>query len=154
MIRGAFLMAVFVTARAQTLEVMPAAVDRGAANIFRILLKPRAEQPIAALQWDLVYQEGLRIEPSGVVSGSAAETAEKLLTCAARPAQGVSRRLTCILAGGVQPLTAGAIAIVRFEAPASTPAGKMNVELERVTGVSPSLDRVAVEGTRTTIVIR
>ena len=154
LIRCALVMVVCLTASAQTLEVTPAAVDRGSANILRIVLKPSVEKPIAALQWYLVYREGLRIEPSGVVAGSASEAAGNSVTCAPKPSDGANHRLVCIIAGGVQALPAGAIAIVRFEAAKDTPAGKMNVDLEKVIGVSPSLESVPMEGTKVSITIR
>lgn len=154
LIRCALVMAACLTASAQRLEVTPAAVDRGSANIFRIVLKPSAEKPIAALQWDLVYRDGLRIEPSGVVAGSASEAAGKSVTCATKPSDGANHRLVCIIAGGVQALSAGVIAIVRFEAAKDTPAGKMNVALEKVMGVSPSVESIPMEGTRISITIR
>ena len=62
--------------------------------------------------------------------------------------------MTCILAGGVQVLSAGIVAVVRFEAAPDSPKSAGHVRLERVAGVSPSLQRVAVESTGTSIVIR
>ncbi|MCU1336769.1 MAG: hypothetical protein JWO19_2350 [Bryobacterales bacterium] len=151
---SALLLSLSMTTFAQTLEITPVTVDRGSANILRIILKPRSEKPIAALQWDLVYQDGLRIEPSGVVSGAASETAEKSVSCARKPSEGGANRLTCILAGGVKALSAGVIAIVRFEAAHDTPKGERSVDLEKVVGVSPALESIPMESTRTSITIR
>ena len=151
----ALLLFFCVTALAQTLEIAPATVDRGSSNIFRIILKPSAEKPIAALQWDLVFREGLRIEPSGVVPGAASETAAKSVRCAIKPSDGVPNyRLVCILAGGVQALAAGVIAIVRFEAAKDTPKGERIVDLEKVVGVSPALEPIPIGSTKTSITIR
>ena len=150
-----FVLAFGMTAYGQAVEIAPpAAVARGSADIFRIVFKPGEGKPVAAVQWDLVYPEGLRIEPAGVVSGVAAESAGKSVTCAARPAEGRKRRLSCILVGGVQTLAAGAIAIVRFEAGANLAAGKVSVALEKVTGVSPSVQSAAMKGSVAEISVR
>jgi len=142
------------TAFAQTLAIAPVTVDRGSANIFRIMLKPQAEKPITALQWDLVYREGLRIEPSGVVPGAASEAAGKSVTCARKPSDGSKERLACILIGGVEALSAGVIAIVRIEAAKATPIGERTVDLEKIIGVSAKLEPVPMENTKASITIR
>jgi hypothetical protein len=143
-----------LTAYSQTLEITPAAVDRGSANIMRIVLKPSAETPIVDLQWDLVYPENLRIEPSGVVPGAATEATGKTVTCAVMQPAGAKLRLKCILAGGVQPLSAGVIAIIRFEAGIHTPAAKLDVGLEKVIGVSPSVRSVPMKPVTASIIVR
>lgn len=153
-ISAALLLPLCSTAFAQTLEITPATVDRGSSNIFRIVLKPRAEKPIAALQWELVYREGIRIEPAGVVPGTASETAGKSVTCARKPPDGANSILACILTGGVQTLSAGAIAIVRFEAAEDTPKGERTIALEKIVGVSPTIKSTPVESTRSSISIR
>jgi hypothetical protein len=152
--RFPLLLSFCVTACAQILEMTPAAVDQGSANIFRIILKPGAEKPLAALQWDLVYRNGLRIEATGVVTGAASEQAGKSVTCAARPPEGANYRLVCILAGGVKEIPAGPIAIVRFEAGSDAPKGEMLVSLEKGSGVTPGLESVPVGSTKTSIHIR
>jgi len=150
----ALLSALSMTAFSQTVELTPATADRGSVNIFRIVLKSRAEKPLAALQWDLVYREGLRIEPAGVVPGAAAETAGKSVTCARRSSEGANHRLGCILAGGVQALGAGVIAIVRFEAAKDTATGEKIVDLEKVVGVSPALEPITLKNTKAPITVR
>ena len=152
--RFVLLLGLGVAATAQTLEVTPATMDRGSANILRITFKPRAEKAITALQWDLVFRQGLRIVPDGVVCGSAAESAGKSLACGRKPSDGGNQRLTCILAGGVQPLREGVIAIIRLEAAGDARKGKTAVDLEKVQGVSPALDSVPMEGTTAPVTIR
>jgi hypothetical protein len=150
----ALLLSLCTTAFAQTLEISPVTVERGSANIFRIVLKPHPEKPIAALQLDLVYGEGLRIEPSGVIPGAASETVGKSATCARKASDGVNNRLACILAGGVQALSAGVIAIVRFEAAKDTPKGERTVDLEKIVGVSTKLEPIPLANTKALITIR
>ena len=147
------LLSVCATAFAQTLEIPAVTVERGSANILRIVLRSRAEKPIAALQWNLVYRDGLRIEPSGVVPGSVSEATGKSVTCARRQSDGANR-ITCILAGGVQVLGAGVIAIVRFEAPKDNSTGDGIIGLEKVVGVSPTLEPVPIQDVKASIAIR
>jgi hypothetical protein len=149
-----FLIPLCAAASAQALEGTAAVVDRGSANIFRIILTPRFHQQIAALQWELLYRNDLRIDPAGVISGTAAEQAGKSVSCAVRPSQGATRRLACILAGGIQSLPAGAIAIVRVEAASNAPTGKAGIQLEKVVGVSPSLEPIQMSGTTILVTIR
>jgi len=151
---AALLLSLCMTASGQTVEISPVTVDRGSTNIFRITLKPLAEKPLTALQWDLVYREGFRIEPSGVVSGEATEMAGKSVTCVRKAQDGANYRLACILAGGVQALSAGVIAIVRFEVAQDAPKGEGLVDLENVVGVSPALEPTPIKSTRTSITIR
>ncbi len=153
-IPAVLLASLSVPAFAQELEITPATADRGSANIFRIILRPRAGKPIAALQWDLVYREGLRIEPGGVVPGAASEAVGKSVSCANPQSDGANYRLSCMLAGGNQPLGAGAIAIVRFEAAKDTSPGEKVVNLEKIVGVSPALEPIPIENAKTQITIR
>ena len=151
---AAFLLGLCVEARAQTIEITPTTVQRGSANVFRIILKTHPEKPIVALQWNLVYPEGLRIELSGIVSGSASEAAGKSTACVLKPSKGTNHLLSCIVAGGVKPFPAGAIALVRFEAAKNAPKGEMTVILEKIVGVSPSLESVPIPVTKAAIAIR
>jgi hypothetical protein len=150
----ALLLSLCTTAFAQTLEIAPVTVDQGSANILRIVLKPRPDKPIAALQWELVYREGLRIEPASVVTGMASEAAGKSVVCALKPADGSGQRLACIVSGGARTLGAGAIAIVRFEAAKDTSPGEKTVGLEKIAGVSAALEPVPIENSKTTITVR
>src|SRR5262245_14112170 len=119
----------------QTLEANPVSVARGSANIFRLALKPDAAKPLVALQWEFAYPAGLlRIEPSGVVPGPAAETAGKSITCGQKASNGKTLRLACILAGGTQMISAGVLAIVRADAASDAPKGLTTIGLERLMG--------------------
>ena len=74
--------------------------------------------------------------------------------CAPKPSEGANHRLTCILAGGVQALSAGVIVIVRFETNADMTESEMSVQLEKVVGVTPSLKSVPMKNTRVPITAR
>jgi hypothetical protein len=139
----------------QTLEVKPVSVSPGSANIFRVVLKPDPAKPVAGLQWDVVYQPVLlRIEPAGILPGSAAEAAGKSITCARRPSDAKTAHLTCILAGGVQPVVAGVLAIVRLDAEPQAPKGVTTVGLEKIIGVSSSLKSITIASATVKVTIR
>jgi hypothetical protein len=130
-------------------------VARGSANIFRLALKPDPAKPLVALQWEFVYPAGaVRIEPSGIRPGSAAEAAGKSITCAERPPDGKALRLACILAGGIQPVSAGVLAIIRVDAAPEAPKGAMTLGLERVAGVSPAIESIPIARASVRITIR
>jgi len=151
---GALLLSLCLTAFGQTLEIPPVTVDRGSPNILRITLRPLAEKPLAALQWDLVYRDRFRIAPAGIVPGEASEKAGKTVTCVPKAPDGANSRLACILAGGVQALSAGVIAIVRFETAQNAPKGEAIVDLENIVGVSPALEPIPMKSTWTSITVR
>jgi hypothetical protein len=153
-IRAALLLIACTSSDAQTLEFRPVTVARGSVEIFRMILKPSADKPIAALQWEWVYREGLRLDPSWVAAGSAAEKVGKSVTCATRPAEGATRRMACILAGGVQPFPEGVLAIIRLEAARDTPAGTTTIQLEKVIAVSSSLESIAIPPVSIPVTIR
>jgi len=145
---------VAIAAGGQTLEIAPVTVERSSANIFRIILNPRADQPIAALQWELLVPVGLEIKPEGVVTGAAADSAEKSLRCTNQNEPKEGRICACILAGGTQQIPAGAIAIVKLAATADAQPGTTAVRLQRVQGVSAGLKRVVIADTKVEITIR
>jgi hypothetical protein len=139
---------------AQTIEIAPVAASRGFANIFRMVLKPKADQPLTALQWEFIYPNSLRIEPAGVVTSGAVEASGKLVTCAVRPPRESNQVLTCILAGGVKPLAEGTIVIVRFVASSEAARGVMNLRLEKVAAAFQSSERVSLENVKVPITVR
>jgi hypothetical protein len=150
----ALLLTVF-TIPGQTLEVNPVSVSPGSANIFRVLLKTNPAKPLAGLQWDLVYPAArLRIELAGILPGSAAEAAGKSITCARRPSDANTAHVTCILAGGVRPVSAGVLAIVRLDAEPRAPKGVITVGLEQVVGVSASIESIPIASVTVKVKIR
>jgi hypothetical protein len=152
---GSVLFLSAIAALGQSLEAESVTVARGSANIFRLALKPEPAKPLVALQWEFVYPAGLlRIEPSGILPGPAAETAGKSITCAQKPSDGKTLRLACILAGGIQTVSAGALAIVRVDAAPGAPRARMTLALERVMGVSSSIESIPIASASVRITIR
>jgi hypothetical protein len=146
-IRFTFAWLVVTTAWAQAVTVAPVVVDRGSANIFRLLLKPQRENPVVALQWELAAPRGIQIDPAGAVPGTVSESAGKSISCSNRtdPKDG-TRICVCILVGGIQPIQEGVIAIVKFNAASDIPAGQAVVQLQKIEGVTADLKRVQIPG--------
>jgi len=138
----------------QTIEVEPVTVTRGSANIFRMSLKPRPDRPVAALQWEFLYPNSLRIEPPGVVTSGAVEAAGKTVLCVLRPPRESNQVLACVLAGGVDPLAGGTMVIVRFVATPEAARGVANIRIEKIVGASPTLERTVIENVRFPVTIR
>jgi hypothetical protein len=153
-IRSLLLLVLSIHARAQTLEITPVSVDRGSANIIRIALKPKADKPMVALQFDLAFPPALKIQGTDVVSGDAADSAGKSITCAVHPSPANGSVCTCILAGGQGALQAGTVAIVKFEAAADAAPGAVKLQLQNATGVSPDVKRVPIGNAEATITVR
>lgn len=139
---------------AQTIEVEPVTATQGSANILRMSLKPQADRSVAALQWEFLYPNSLRIEPPGVVTSGAAEAAGKTVLCVLRPRRESNHVLACVLAGGVAPLPAGTIVIVRFVATPEAARGVANVRIEKIVGASPSVERIVLENVKVAVTIR
>ena len=152
--RLAIFLLLSASAWGQTLEIAPAAVDRGSSNIFRILFKSAAGHPVSALQWELAFPDSLRIEARGVVTTDDSDASGKSVACAARPDRDAQHILACIIAGGRSTLPAGAIVIVRFSAPSDAPIGPATVALENIVGVSNTLERVSMARATGLITIR
>jgi hypothetical protein len=62
--------------------------------------------------------------------------------------------LTCILVGGVQPIAAGVLAIVRLDAEPRAPKGVITVGLEQVVGVSSSIESIPIARVTVRVTIR
>src|SRR5258706_7217235 len=117
-----------LSARTQTLEVPRVAVAKGSPNI------PRIEKPMYP-SMGLHLPDGLNIEPSRVVLGTASKSAQRAATRQSRPVEDPNRRLVCVVASGVKALSEGAVAIVRFEADRNARRVKIEVQVVAVVGV-------------------
>ena len=140
---------------AQALESSEISVERGSANIVRLMLKADPAKPVAALQWELAYQPGsFRINPTVTLPGAAAERAGKSLTCAPKTSDSKAIRLACVLAGGTKAIDGGVIAIFRVDADPQGRQGKTSIEVERILGVSPAMDSIPFPGVTIGVTVR
>lgn len=154
MIRFGVLIVLAVAACGQSLELSGVAVDSGSANILRIVLHPRDEKPLAALQWELALPAELHLAAADVVLGSVAESAEKSLTCVARKTIDGQTTCACILAGGVKPVGEGTIAIAKFTVSKDAHKGQTKVHLQRIWGVSLDSIKLQIPDVSAVVAIR
>src|SRR5262249_31115519 len=102
--------------RAQSLQILPSPPSANGIASFRIMLvSPTGKEPVG-LQWKLWLPEGVTIAPADIVAGSAAESAQKLLTCSPVRNQKETEKgsvIACILAGGQKVIANGPIAVAK-----------------------------------------
>jgi len=128
----------------QTLQIPPVTVNRDSANILRLVFTGRPDQPVSAIQWELVVPREFQIEAADVVPGTAAESAGKSISCSNRTTPKEGKVCLCVLIGGVRPIPDGAIAIVKFSTAADLTKGTASVRLQKILGVSSDLKKLPV----------
>lgn len=105
---------------AQALSIPPSLVTRGSSgSLLLILDSPEGKAPVA-LQWQFTFPPSVSVDAADIVAGSAAESAQKALTCRAvgdAKEAAKSALYACILAGGQKPIPNGPIALVRYRVP-------------------------------------
>jgi hypothetical protein len=128
---------------AQSLSVPPSTAKRGGSGSLLLMLdSPPGKAPVA-LQWKLVFSENVTVALADIASGSAAESAQKALTCSAIAKHAnVGPSFVCILAGGHRPIPNGPVANMRYRisAGAQRLSGKVNVQ--NIIGVAADFRKV------------
>lgn len=137
----------------QTVQIPPVTVNRDSANILRLLYTGRADQPVSAIQWELVVPKEVRIDAADVAPGTAAESAGKSISCSNRTTA-AGKLCICVLIGGVKPIPDGAIAIVKFSTAADAPTGAATVKLQKILAVSVDLKKMPLTDAAGTIKIQ
>src|SRR6266567_7520212 len=138
----ALLMILSVGGWAQSLQILPSPPFRAAGSFQIMLVSPKTKEPVA-LQWRLSVSNGITLNISDIAVGSAAESAQKTITCASvRDEQQQNNESTyaCILAGGQRPIPNGSLATVRVTVRPGLRAGK--VLLRGAIGVLPDMTQV------------
>jgi hypothetical protein len=137
----------------QSLQVSPSAAAPGEAGSFLIKLTTPKGKEVVALQWQVALPLEIAIDPGSIVSGSAAEAAQKSITCASVEKQNRSGpRYACILAGGKKAIGDGPVATVRYRIRNGASAGTVAVRIEKAIGVAGDLRKIdlgSVDGTIT-----
>jgi hypothetical protein len=149
-----FFLAIPATLLAQTLQITPSAVARGAIGSFLIRLDSPAQTSPVSLQWDLAVPKQILVNAHDIVPGSSAESAEKSLTCAAATQDRNVSIYRCILAGGPKTLRNGAVAIVKYTVPEGGHPGNIQVRIQKALGVSKNVKKIELPNTAGTITIR
>jgi hypothetical protein len=134
---------IFLFAQAQTasplLDISASAARRGASGSFLITLKPAPGTGIVALQWEMSLGPEVTVARGDISAGSAAESSQKFLTCAPR-----QRNYVCILAGGQKVVSAGAIAVVRYQVSAKAHPGVATVRVENAVGTAADSKEIRI----------
>ena len=132
-------------------------VRHGASGTLLLTLQsPPGKAPLA-LQWEITFPQNVAVDLEDMVAGSAAQSAEKFLTCRAfektkDTAQGSV--YGCILAGGEKPIPNGPVAIVRYRIPAEIRQISGKVRVGKALGVTADLKKIEIEGVQAAIVVK
>lgn len=149
-----FFLAIPPTLLAQTLQITPSTVARGAISSFLIRLDSPDQTSPVSLQWDLAVPKQILVNARDIVTGSSAESAEKSLACAAATEDRNVSFYRCILAGGPKTMRNGTVAIVKYEAPQDGLPGNIQVRIQKALGVSKNLKKIELPNTEGTVTIR
>lgn len=139
----------------QSLQVSQAAAARGEAGSFLIKLASPKGKELVALQWEISAPPEITIDSVNMVAGSAAEGAQKSITCASvqKPDRG-GQRFACILAGGQKAMGDGPVAVVRYNIRHGTGAGRVVVRIDKAMGVTGDLTQVNIASVDSPLTIR
>lgn len=142
---------------AQTLRVPPSRTDRKTPALFTVLIDSAPGKPVVALQWEISVPPAVAIGKDDIAIGKAAESAGKLLTCAAKASKQSSKgevRYACILAGGQNAILSGPIAVVHYRGQTDVHGAPIRVAIENVLGVSADLKRIEIPNVAAILEIR
>jgi hypothetical protein len=141
---------------AQAFLIPPSIVTRGGSGALLLTLESPVGKAPLALQWEFTFPPNVAVDLTDIVAGSAAESAQKTLTC--RPlktkdsAQGSI--YGCVLAGGQKPLPNGPIALVRYQVPPEIRQIAEKVLVGKAIGVTADLKRVELASTQAAITVK
>lgn len=155
LIRLAGLLTVFSTAlTGQSLGLSSASASRGHQVIIELsLASPAGKEPLA-LQWDVqVPIEQLTLMEDKLLPGSTAEEAGKSIHCAVKEKTAGTYTLGCLIAGGLNPIPNGTIAMLRIKIAANAQTGPAPVRVLRGLAVSKDLKQVPLEAVETKVTI-
>lgn len=156
-VRGVVLVVACAGLWAQSLSIPPSTVTRGASGQLLLTLEsPQGKAPLA-LQWEFTFPPNMVVEVADIAAGSAAESAQKALTCRAveRTKDGGQGSVYgCILAGGQKPIPNGPVAAVRYRVPLEIRQITEKVRVGKAIGASADLKRVELEGAQAVITVK
>ena len=147
----------FASLTAQTLLLPPSVVKHGASGTLLLTLQSPAGKAPLALQWEITFPQDVTVDLADIVAGSAAQSAEKFLTCKAfekskDTAQGSV--YGCILAGGEKPIPNGPVAIVLYRVPPEIRQIAGKVRVGKAMGVTANLKGIDIEAVQAAIVVK
>ena len=141
---------------AQTFLIPPSMVTRGGSGSLLLALESPAGKAPLALQWEFTFPPNVAVDVADIVAGSAAESAQKVLTCrAVKTKDGAQGSVYgCILAGAQKPIPNGPIAVVRYQVPAEIRQIAEKVRVWKAIGVTADLKSVELASTQATITVK
>ena len=131
-------------------------VARGGSGSLLLTLESPAGKAPLALQWEFTFPPNVVVDEPDIVAGSAAESAQKALTC--RPVRtkdsGQGWVYGCILAGGKKAIPNGPVAIVRYRVPPEIRQIAEKVRVAKAVGVTADLKSVELVSTQAAITVK
>jgi hypothetical protein len=155
-IRGFIFVLASAGAWAQAFLIPPSMVTRGGSGSLLLTLEsPEGKAPLA-MQWEFTFPPKVAVDVADIVAGSAAESAQKTLTCRSLRTKdgGQGSIYGCILAGGQKALPNGPIAVVRYRVPPEVRQITEKVRVGRALGVTADLKSVELPSTQATITVK
>ncbi len=141
---------------AQTLLIPPSMVARGGSGSLLLTIEsPEGKAPLA-LQWEFTFPTAVAVDLADIVAGSAAESAQKTLTCRVvrTKDQAQGSVYGCILVGGKRAIPNGPIAVVRYRVSLETRQITERVRVGKALGVTADVKSVELESTEAAITVK
>ena len=137
---------------AQTVSFsITSAQDRLSGSILLKLDSPAGKSPVA-LQWKFRFPPSIVVEASDLVAGSAAEAADKMLTCVAETAKRYAETVfRCILIGGQKPISDGSVATVHYRITRKRVRNSDKVTAQDILGVGPDTKPIPIPNAEVTL---
>ena len=146
-----------MSACAQSFAIPQSTAKEGGAGSMMLRLDAGSGKAPIALQWRFIFPKGISVAPVDVVSGSAAESAKKSLTCSIirdpkQPAEVVVH--VCVLAGGSQPIRTGTIANERYRIAKGTAHAPATIRVEQALAVTAEMENLPIPDAEGVVIIQ
>jgi hypothetical protein len=138
----------------QSLHVPASETRRKTPGSFTLMLESPAGKSPTAVQWEFSIPPAIEVRTTDITAGSAAESAKKSLTCAAKVVSGGGTRFMCILAGEKASIGNGPVAVVLYRPKGDVHGAPVRVGIEHVVGVSADLKEISLPDTSAILTIR
>jgi hypothetical protein len=139
----------------RSLTLSPISATPGSVAAVQLALDSSAGQEPLALQWELSYPSPkLGLEDGDLVTGSAASSTGKSLSCAGRVESASEYVYRCILAGGLKPIPNGPVALINFRVRPNAKPGPATVRIRNAVAVSIDGKEAPIQPNEADVTIR
>jgi hypothetical protein len=152
--RGILILAFCMGASAQSLSIPQSTGKRGGSGSFLLKLESAPGKAPVALQWKFIFPPNVRVDIADILAASAAESAQKSLTCSFLNDPKQRPGCACILAGGKQSIPNGTLAAVRYHIGTNAPVGPDKIRVESALAVMQDLTKVELPNVESLIVVQ